>query len=842
MSLITQQGKQYLLDRKKTYRIIQPELNLIENFESKEVENINKLEHEQLEYMQQNYKLLLKKWEKQYKKVINYVKEPNLKKCIAKCLRHENIDKRSACLYGCNIGKFANSSVDQRITADKPPDVIKKRYDDTMGASLGLLFFVAMHNRDEDIAKDRLSSTVHPRPGSVIIENFETDAAKGIDVADGLTSDGQSYTTRKWAGANAPQTIANGENYNEVIQTGHNLCNADYGSQNAPPGVKLQACPYKGQICRGLELDQSYTFFGDKIWNGWGNCYSAKPMGSYGPDGKSEVGKKKTGDMINSYLSSDPEYDTSQYYYDTNTEQWGEDGQGGYVVKDGVDDEASANLINPNGIQAIKYTALADLAIKTTQKFKDQPIVKQMELSNVDQKQFDIYLNKMRSEWRNMFISSCKAGIGGFGKTGVNNSIDTKEFAGYTQHCKSWVNTNENRSGYYSNKGVDSIGNTIPLKASTIELKNVSSSEMDSRPMSGCDTPIPGVRASDDVVGGSGYCICADGSLKGYADSGHQAFTCNQVCSPENQGMPSLLYHDSTAWSAPPGFSYRKWAPGNIRADTKSKVLSNNQAYAVNNNTTGRFCGTFDVDYMIEGKSGKAYDVVWGSEYVKNYNAVNNPPACPTGMVKDGEVGLSPYCNSEKQIDEDQFMGIRTGKLTKRGGAPPEEALADLAAKMKDGTSVPGYERRCKYDPVGYTTKPVNHIDKLKKMPLKNELLNACSTSKYEDLYLDILELNLLGFLADTKAAIIYKAIKETYSGSNATNLKKTELGRQIFKNMAIYEKAYNKLRKRKNIQGLTSALLEDVGLKKGSNDISYYIWLTMAAGAAALALTKYNS
>ena len=86
------------------------------------------------------------------------------------------------------------------------------------------------------------------------------------------------------------------------------------------------------------------------------------------------------------------------------------------------------------------------------------------------------------------------------------------------------------------------------------------------------------------------------------------------------------------------------------------------------------------------------------------------------------------------------------------------------------------------------------------------------------------------------------KAIKETYSGSRATALKKSELGKEIFKNIAIYEKTYNKLRKLKNSQGLISAMLEDVGLKKGSNYISYYIWLTMAVGATALALTKYNS
>tara|TARA_B110000046_G_scaffold93228_1_gene101206 strand:+ start:2981 stop:5500 length:2520 start_codon:yes stop_codon:yes gene_type:complete len=839
MDQILEQGLRYINSRKKTCATIYPSLSLIENFESNEVATINNIEHKQLEIMQQNYKLLLIRWEKQYDKVINYVKEPHLKKCINKCLKHDDIDKRTACLYGCNIGKFANSSVDQRITADKPPDEILAN-DATIGAAAALVaaesiillsvapFIGAAAGIAADIVQhnnDDLSSTVHPEGGTTIIENFETNAARGIDVADGLTGDGRGYSTKKWKGANAPQTTARGQNYNKTKYTDSIWCTANYGADDLPNRHHQGACPYEGQICEGRGHG-----------GGIGRCVERPNiMGVYGPDRTDPNTRKDAGDIVNSYLSSNPAYDTSQYYYDTKKKG------GGYVVKDTVNNQTSANSINPNGINAIKYNAMAALVKKTTQNFSVQSVVEQMIVSKVDTKLFDTYLTQMRITWETMFRNTCKAGIGGFGYTGINKDISTKEFSGNTQYCKSWVNTKENRSGVYSSYSVDAFGNSIPIKSKTIPLNNVSVNSRTGAPMTGCDTPIPSTRSDDFQVGGSGYCICNSGTLKrGLVDNGHPVFTCNEVCSPENDSVSSVLYYNSKNWQAPLGFSYGKSVKGNNATDPPPP--GKNRARAVKPDTTGSFCGTFDVDYMIEGTGGKAYGVEWGSEYVKNYNAVDNPRECPTGMIQDGEVKLSDACSSKKQIDEDQILGIRWSKLTTRRGSSPEEKLAFHEAYMKDGTSVPGYERKCKYEPNGYNVPLINNVDKLKPLPSKVDLLNACAQAPYENLYLDILELNLLAFLADTKASIIYKAIKETYSGSRATALKKTELGKEIFKNMAIYENAYNKLRKLKNSQGLMSAILEDVGLKKGSNDISYYIWLTMAAGAAALALTKYNS
>lgn len=141
MSLITKQGKQYLIDKKKTYRRVSPNLNLIEGFDNKQskdaVNERNVTEMKELEDMQNSYNTLMSKWSEQYKIVLNHIKNPQMKQCVKHCLKENNIDKRSACLLGCSTGKFANSSVDQRITdPENPPDAIKEGDDTAFSLAL----------------------------------------------------------------------------------------------------------------------------------------------------------------------------------------------------------------------------------------------------------------------------------------------------------------------------------------------------------------------------------------------------------------------------------------------------------------------------------------------------------------------------------------------------------------------------------------------------------------------------------------------------------------------------------------------------------------------------------
>lgn len=838
MSLITKQGKQYLIDKKKTYRRVSPNLNLIEGFDNKQPESAvherNLTEMKQLEDMQNSYNTLMSKWSEQYKIVLNHVKNPQTKKCIKHCLTENNMDKRSACLLGCSTGKFANSSVDQRITdPNDPPDAISKGdsaaaaaaaaaaggflnpFSFIIGAEAGLVAD-SMQHEDDDI-----TPTNRPPANTTLVENFNNRDDKGatnvataaVDADLGVeTSSPGGYNVKMGATVNAPKTYYNG-----------------------------------GEFDIGIP---------DRL------------MGSYGPDGYDGVGKKTSGDMINRYLASNPGYG-DKYYYDKNT------GQGGNIVEE---KDPYGYSTNPIGLRSLGTSAMTSLVTQISQNLGSQPLVKQMEVTNVDKEVLDNFLNEMRMTWKNMLTASCKSGIGGFGRTGPFNSVDTKKFAGNTQHCSAWVNTAENRSGYSFNKkgkpfSVDFGGDKIDLKLNVIDLKNV--------PPHGCDTPIPGERIDNFFVGGAGYCKCDDGR-EFYADAGHPTFTCNEVCAPENKNLSPLLYHNTKSWEAPAGFAYGKWVPGNPIIDNDSKAKGgcpsgytlerhdgnesqgdfcknkegktahprgcfkiDKPPYFIKNNgigpeipcrvesdaveeikkdggdiskdTTGRFCGSF---------SKKSVDHGWDNfedDTTITFTAQNNPPTCPTGMVQDGDVKLSDYCGIEN--------------LTLKGW------FLDPFIETDDTGLVKGYERRCKYAaPPGFEKPMVNNISKIKPLPSQDELLETCSSVPYESTYIDILELNLLGYLLEQKAAIIYKTIKESYSGSRAAALKNSAVGKKILKNMKIYESAYKKLQREKSKKSIMSALFEDVSLKKGSVNISYYIWLTLAIGGTALALRKFNS
>jgi hypothetical protein len=843
MSLITKQGKQYLIDKKKTYRRVSPNLNLIEGFDNKQPESAvnerNLTEMKQLEDMQNSYNTLMSKWSEQYKIVLNHVKNPQMKQCVKHCLTENNIDKRSACLLGCSTGKFANSSVDQRITdPENPPDAISEG--DTAAAAAAALaaggflnpFSAIIGMEAGQVAdsmqhkEDDITPTNRPPANTTLVENFNNRDDKGAtnvataavdaDLGVETTSPG-GFNVKMGATVNAPKTYYNGGEFDLGI----------------PDGV----------------------------------------MGTYGPDGYDGVGKKTSGDMINRYLASKPGYG-EQYYYDKNT------GQGGNIVEE---KDAYGYSTNPIGLRSLGTSAMTSLVIQISQNLGSQPLVKQMEVTNVDKEVLDNYLNEMRMTWKNMLTASCKSGIGGFGRTGPFNGVDTKKFAGNTQHCSAWVNTAENRSGYSFNKKgkpftVNSSGDKKDFNLNTIPLNNVAPY--------GCDTPIPGERVDDFFVGGAGYCKCEDGR-EFYADAGHPPFTCNAVCAPENKNLSPLLYHNSKVWEAPAGFAYGKWVLGNpiadddgdnyvdggcpsgytlerhdgeeyqgdicknkdgaitsplgcdyvpdkapysiyydgilgpkpcrVKSDAAEEITK--QGGDISKDTTGRLCGTFSKSMVNSGWHN------YEDDFTTTYNAINNPPACPTGMVQDGKVKLSNDCKSKN---------VNT-KI--RGFFENPNLQFDSTGVSK------GYERRCKYAaPPGFEKPMVNNISKIKPLPSQDELLETCSSVPYESMYIDLLELNLLGYLLEQKAAIIYKTIKESYSGSRAAALKNSAVGKKILKNMKIYESAYKKLQREKSKKGIMSALFEDVSLKKGSVNISYYIWLTLAIGGTALALRKFNS
>ena len=213
-------------------------------------------------------------------------------------------------------------------------------------------------------------------------------------------------------------------------------------------------------------------------------------------------------------------------------------------------------------------------------------------------------------------------------------------------------------------------------------------------------------------------------------------------------------------------------------------------------------------------------------------------PNCPSGMkAAPGPVSPDPRCGKVSWDRERRtchgFMGICW--------------FGGWEGVDRDAGSIVQNGRRCMVPaPAGYSKPMVDNTGKLGKLPTKSQLLDACDggdgEAPYPNIYLDMLELKVLGLVMEQKAAIIYKVIKESYNGSNAAALKRSSAGRSVLKNMKLYEGAYKRLRAQENLNMQRGGMLEDVRLKNKSTNISYYLWFALAISGMGLVIKKLNT
>ena len=451
-----------------------------------------------------------------------------------------------------------------------------------------------------------------------------------------------------------------------------------------------------------------------------------------------------------------------------------------------------------------------DIAIQakeTLKKINIDSLVERMAATNLNAIDIGKEMIQLRETWKKIFQESCERAIGG----------TSKKFAGHSDKCIGWQNTLEGRSGFYSFKDLQpnvprtwkppsSINNaTVPYVvdfSGNISQKPFFSTDTfhgatDKKNMpNGCDTEIPSKQ--------SGWCMCSDnnGGIKYvYADKGHGQFTCNTVCDTTNSDMlkkaKGLLYSNPKNWKSA-GMGY-----------TKSKK------------TTGTLQGDAD--------GGPA-------------------PPCPTGMteIKPGNQNDMGYIipGSSKKKWDCSFLE----KLDEAW----EELRGEKTSPAQVGCTVTGthhnYARDCKYNyPIGHDSETVNNVGKLKMLPTAQQMINKCAggdspDAPYGNYDLDLLEIKVLGFVIVKKSAILYEAIKNSYTASNAAALKRTSGGREILKNMVKYKKAFTYLRALKNKENIINGMLEDVTLKRDSTNISYYLWFALAIASAGLVIKKLSN
>jgi len=450
-----------------------------------------------------------------------------------------------------------------------------------------------------------------------------------------------------------------------------------------------------------------------------------------------------------------------------------------------------------------------DIAIQakeTLKKINIDSLVERMAATNLNAIDIGKEMIQLRETWKKIFQESCERAIGG----------TSKKFAGHSDKCIGWQNTLEGRSGFYSFKEKQpnevtrtwkqpsSINNaTVPYVvdfSGNISQKPFFSTDTfdlatDKKNMpNGCDTEIPSKQ--------SGWCVCSDnnGGIKYvYADKGHGQFTCNTVCDTTNSDMLNkangLLYSNPKNWKSA-GMGYTK----SIK-------------------TTGTLQGDAD--------GGPA-------------------PDCPTGMteIKRGNQGAKGYVIPGSSKKKWACNPWQEAEMAMMFWAPPNpEEIVGCT-----GTMYHNYARDCKYNyPIGHDSETVNNVGKLKMLPTAQQMINKCAggdspDAPYGNYDLDLLEIKVLGFVIVKKSAILYEAIKNSYTASNAAALKRTSGGREILKNMVKYKKAFTYLRALKNKENIINGMLEDVTLKRDSTNISYYLWFALAIASAGLVIKKLSN
>ncbi len=560
-------------------------------------------------------------------------------------------------------------------------------------------------------------------------------------------------------------------------------------------------------------------------------------FGSYGPQGygkqqlnqSSAAQRARAGNQINALLDGGTLMAPAMQKdsYNMATKSWSME----------VPAPTAADIQAGNSQIALRATAINNATVKLSKQIEINPLVDRMAATNIDATNLGKSMENLRSHWKNIFTKACSFGIGG-GTSGA-------KFAGHTQHCRSWTTTREGRSGFYSqtnpqkpnwsNPGpgggpytVDACGNILSLIETETPLANVGQ---------GCDLPI------QDTL--SGFCECQDGSFK-YADKGHGGgWTCNQACAPENASKTAsgLLYHNAGNWKLPAKMSYVPTAkqktawPYQIKRDDAASV-----AQAAGQALLNR-CGAYggqDRGIPMGDDCNSVFQ-----EYVNQGPTTLESGSCPKGLQ---QIGPKFIHKKQNGVVLNEVYKFASDDYWKIGGLSSDQDHGGASPNTYQLPAVKVMATNCRLSaPEGYYKPATASSVKLTALPTRAALVDACDggnspDAPYGNIQLDMLEIKVLGLVMIKKAAILYEAIKQSYSGSNAAVLKRTAAGRSLLKNMVIYEKAFKYLRNMKRKNMIINGMLEDIRLKKGSLHISYYLWFALAIAGAGLVIKKLNN
>jgi hypothetical protein len=133
--------------------------------------------------------------------------------------------------------------------------------------------------------------------------------------------------------------------------------------------------------------------------------------------------------------------------------------------------------------------------------------------------------------------------------------------------------------------------------------------------------------------------------------------------------------------------------------------------------------------------------------------------------------------------------------------------------------------------PVGY-----------KKLASPAQLVSSCSDSKYPNIYIEILALRALEIILGAKTEIMSKVIKRSNDAKIKTQLKQSESGRRLLRNLKKYQKTNNKFQKNQQKSVLLNGMIRDLSNKKDSANLSYYLWFALAISGMLIVIKNIKN
>ena len=362
--------------------------------------------------------------------------------------------------------------------------------------------------------------------------------------------------------------------------------------------------------------------------------------------------------------------------------------------------------------------------------------------------------------WQTFYKKACSDAIGtnpsgrSIGAGSAVSAVDKRQ-----RYCSGWQETLGGTSGFWGN---GKLGEFIPMDSAAA-----------------CDTPIEVDNLANNT-GKSGYCVCADGRKVGYSDAGHPAFTCNELCAPQNKNAVGIGGHKTTTTPSAPFYNN----PDNWSKKTPCKPcpglekhwsLSHQQSVCA---SAGPGCCTFNDEAITNtcDESGK-------SSYCEG-------SYCPT----------PPGDNTPESQQVNNYFSPNITPLPTTAQLI-QECEDQMAAFAPQGIK-------------GNTGQPTNN-----------------------SLYSAILALGKLETKLEQQAEAIYTKIKSSSMSRNQIALTRTSAGQSLLKHLDMYETIYRRLHATEQKQLNMAAIAEDIQLKVGSANITYIVWFILAMSSMFLVI-----